>query len=181
MTPSNAKVGFLIDEIWLLTFHGGLGRTGVYKKTASEQSRTQFRRFVRSLIDQEVEDSYRQTPQTHERHCEVLLSLKRRVDEEYGELFNGDEITMGVVQKIMNLHLKYRWCLGWITIPPHFPVDAIMLREIPRYRDTRWSRLASIEEYRDIIECAQGIAGDVPLAEWELQTFARRGIFVHGS
>lgn len=178
MNDDATKREFLNQEVWLLTFHGGLGRTGVYKKETHENDRTAFRVFLRNKINLLVQETYTHASQTSDKHCATIATLKDEVDRKFGHLFKENNIPIGIIQKILNLHLKYLWCLDWIPIPPHFPVDAIMLAQLPRaYRELRWSRLNDMKSYRDIIEQARQLAGATPLAEWELRTFSRRGVF----
>ena len=168
------KNRFLVDEIWLLTFHGGLGRSGVYAKTAKEQHKIEFRSHVRDWLDERIATDYSNSPQQHEKHCAVLQELKSTIDGRYSDLFAIREIPLGIVQKIANLNLKYRWCQEWIPTPPHFPIDRIILSRIPQFSNLNWTTLNCLQTYRDIINAAQKEADPVSIAEWELLTFSRR-------
>ena len=75
---------------------------------------------------------------------------------------------------MLNLYLKYLWCMGHLPHePPHFPVDAIMLRKIPSHASTYWTKLQTIDQYQAIIEAARPIAAKTHLsvAQWELEVF----------
>jgi hypothetical protein len=99
------------------------------------------------------------------------------LSEIHGDVLHEGRMKLGHAQKALNLYLKYRWCLGVASQPPHFPVDAIILRRIPEYRDgkTAWTQLDSPQAYLEIINAARRVAGDnQTLAEWELRCYRWR-------
>ncbi len=63
------------------------------------------------------------------------------------------------------------WCLGRIAIPPHCPIDAVVLKQVPDYKGDGWTKLDSIDEYKDIIYKVKARAGNMKLAKWELEYY----------
>ncbi len=49
---------------------------------------------------------------------------------EFKDILFGNGFRVGIAQKALNLYLKYLWCLGKITEPPHCPFDSIIISEI---------------------------------------------------
>lgn len=80
----------------------------------------------------------------------------------------------GHAQKALNLYLKYHWCFGMLPMPPHCPLDSIVLKKIPGFTQERWTRLDSSERYVNIISAAKVQANGVPLAVWELDVYNAR-------
>jgi hypothetical protein len=54
----------------------------------------------------------------------------------------------GVAQKLLNLFLKYLWCLGTIAEPPHCPVDRIIIGKTC-YKDKNWTEIVQRSEQLD--------------------------------
>jgi hypothetical protein len=79
----------------------------------------------------------------------------------------------GVAQKLLNLVLKYHWCLGAIAEPPHCPVDRIVIDKT-RYRGKAWTKIVKRSEYQPIIEDIKRLMGAQSVAMWELSIFSRR-------
>ena len=168
MTP---KQTFINTEIWLLTFGGAFQRANVYAKNTSEVQRREFRKALSTFVEVNLAVQYQQTvsEDTHIMNIHTLISFSAK----HGELLNGEKITFGVAQKILNLYLKYQWCLGNIPTPPHFPVDRIIQGKLELPKIINWTTLNSETEYRNIIEKAKEMAKSKfnSLAEWELINF----------
>ena len=82
----------------------------------------------------------------------------------------------GVAQKLLNLCLKYHWCLGRIEEPPHCPVDRIVIDKTSFRGKLNWTDIRSREKYAAVIaDIAQLAKGEgLSIAEWELRHYARR-------
>lgn len=80
----------------------------------------------------------------------------------------------GVAQKLLNLALKYYWCLGYIPEPPHCPVDRIIIDKTQLKGKVNWTEIEDEHEYRQVIEAVRKIAGTESLARWELLNYGRR-------
>ena len=68
---------------------------------------------------------------------------------------------------MLNLYLKYQWCLGNIKEPPHFPVDRIIQQKlngwarakgIPQLELMHWTRFTDEKHYLEVINLARSIA-----------------------
>jgi hypothetical protein len=88
---------------------------------------------------------------------------------------NNGRLRFGIAQKLINLYLKYRWCLGQIPTPPHCPFDRIIISKIGLYNGViNWTEIDCPNTYRSLVEKAQIKAGEMSIAEWELLEFSRR-------
>ncbi|MEP6262475.1 MAG: hypothetical protein ABJ092_12920 [Gillisia sp.] len=181
------KAEFLNNEIWILTFGGGFQRANIYKeKKVTTEVRKKFRQALRDQIEKLVEDQYHKTV-TEEKHLENIHSLvffSRNTKFGVAPI----EINFGVAQKLLNLYLKYSWCIGKLKkVPVHFPVDRLIqgkLNEeakdsgIPKIKLKAWTQFEDEEDYQKVIEFAETVRAknypDKSLAEMELEIFTRR-------
>ena len=167
-----SKQKFINTEIWILTFGGGLQRANVYKANTNESERKAFRKEIAEFIEFKLLPDYTSKVETQE-HVSNIEAIIRE-SAEFESILNGCKLRFGVAQKILNLFLKYQWCLGNIHEPPHFPVDRIIQTKIKSKDIVNWTEMDSAEEYLKIIELLRDRIGDKSsLAKWELENFDR--------
>lgn len=167
------KQNFLIEEIWLLTFGGAFQHSGIYKANTKEKARTYFRNMLKGYIEQIVLKEYKQ-PVSDEEHIENIIGISNYT-ESFKEVLKAP-INVGISQKLLNLALKYYWCLLLLPEPPHFPVDRIIQQKIYKQPLVNWTQLDTIDMYMQIINDARVLAkqNNLSLAQWELENFVRR-------
>ena len=95
---------------------------------------------------------------TSAEHVRNLLSLKNKVDKRFNPILSNGQMTLGVVQKLFNLYLKYQWCLGNCSPPPHCPFDRIIIGKLALKNPPNWTTLNSPEEYLLLVEKAEQVA-----------------------
>ena len=110
--------------------------------------------------------------------CRALPNIQQladRLTHRCESLLRGRRFRIGIAQKALDLYLKYRWCIGLSAEPPlHCPFDALMLKQVPRWRTKSWTKLDSIDDYRDLVTAAREAAeaqGYSSLAVWELDMY----------
>jgi hypothetical protein len=176
------KKRFLGDEVFFLTHFAAVGRAHVYSKDASPAEKTLLQQVVRALGDQCVA---RATGSDYcsNSHFAYIEQMSERLSKDFGSALQGDRYRIGISQKFLNLYLKYHWCLNEIPTPPHMPVDSIILKglrqerlrrglRVERVLDTAWTKLDSLDIYREIIDVAKETVGP-NLAEWELEFWSK--------
>ena len=170
---SNHKQSFLHYEIWILSFGGAFQRSGVYS-TTSETERNEFRKKLRFYIENTILPQYKNTV-SEEQHIQNLLNIVE-YSTKFKNILNNGKLNLGISQKLLNLVLKYLWCLGEIKTPTHFPVDRIIQQKIKNKPLINWTGITQIEEYLKIIRLAEILANKqkMSLAQWELENFSRR-------
>lgn len=91
------------------------------------------------------------------------------------KLLASEGYKFGVAQNLMNLLLKYLWCLGYIPEPPPCPVDRIILSKTSLRGKLNWTQIQSADEYRKAISAIQKVACQerLSIAQWELREFGR--------
>ena len=168
------KFEFLNKEIWILSFGGAFQRANVYKKNIDENLRKEFRKSIQFKIEEYVEKYYVHHSPTSDKHCNNLIEIKKWVDGNFSQILSKNEIKLGVVQKLLNLYLKYLWCLGKVSKPPHCPIDRIIISKLNIENPPNWTTLNDIRDYMNIVEKITQNANGIDIADWELKAFERR-------
>lgn len=163
---------FLKDEIWLLTFGGAFQRNKVYKEGVSEKQRELYRKELRGYFEKEILPAYDKSVE-HDEHCAMIEKIAND-SSKHKSILSKERLSVGTAQKLLNLVLKYYWCLGWLPEPPHFPIDSRIQTCLPAKGRMSWTKITSMGEYQGIIDCARGkLKEGETLARWELQNFKR--------
>jgi hypothetical protein len=162
-----AQKQFLESEVLTLSILGALGRSGTYRKGASESDGCAFRTQLRCLL---VELAQRYTASiTEDEHVNNIQALANQLTATHGAVLAGGRLRFGIAQKALNLYLKYLWCLGCIPLPPHCPFDSIVISALSLESPCAWTALETKEEYVKLVVAAKRKAGAEPLACWELR------------
>ncbi len=169
------QLAFLEAEVWRLAFEGAFQRVPdhVYC-TPNEAERADAREKLRRYLERSILPQYKVRLGADD-HVANIASLCAWSQNALASVLQGNGLTFGVAQKLINLVLKYFWCLGWIPEPPHCPVDSSVVQALgPQTSVTSWSTMSE-PEYVDIIQAIGGIShlsGD-SIAEWELELWNR--------
>ena len=170
---------FIDEEIWILTFGGAFQRAEIYKKdnfsdVIREKIRTQFREEIKKFIREEIAPQY-QNIIDDDKHISNIISFTEW-SKSFSDILNGGYLKIGVSQKLINLYLKYLWCLNLINIPPHCPFDRIIISKLGYYNPPSWTKLDDINKYKEFVHKAKEKAKkeNLTIAEWELKVFQRR-------
>jgi hypothetical protein len=113
-----------------------------------------------------------------EPHIGNIRDLKKYLNDNYQDILHDHDLTFGVAQKVLNVYLKYLWCVDGKTLPPHCPfdreiLDAIRPRKIKKQPYTfegRWT-YANENQYREWVALAMDKAGQKSLSAWELEVW----------
>lgn len=167
---------YLDDQIWILVFGGAFQRANVYKPGLKEKDerREEFRLFVKDIITTLFNSSYRKTAPSTNDHIKNLSSIKKKIDRRFKTILTNRELKFGVVQKLFNLYLKHKWCLGHCPEPPHCPFDRIILGKLGLKPLPNWTIIKDKKIYEKIVERTMEIAGGKSIAQWELENYSRR-------
>ncbi|MCG2419360.1 hypothetical protein K8089_10025 [Aequorivita sp. F47161] len=163
---------FLKNEIWMLTFGGAFQRNKVYAVKVSEKQREVFRKELRSYFEKEILPAYDKRVE-HDAHCAMIEKIVTD-SSKYESILEEGNLSVGTAQKLLNLVLKYYWCLGLLPEPPHFPIDSRIQSCLPVKNRMSWTKITSLDEYQTIIDCAkEQLKEGETLARWELANFKR--------
>jgi hypothetical protein len=171
----------------MLTYGASFQRAYAYVENASEETKRYFKTKTSGLIDNML-SQYKKGNITDEEHITNIKEVSN-YSNHFSEIFNGGQINFGIAQKMLNLYLKYQWCLGDIAEPPHFPVDRIIqqklneqarLKGLPKLELLPWTQFKDEKHYSKVINHAR-VIGKINLsfekltpAKMELELFNRR-------
>lgn len=168
---------FIVHEIWILAWNASVQRAKLYKKGLSSEDRKapDFRVSVIAYIEGEIFQSYK-SGCNEEQHYKNIESLIEKANTLGSGILGPDGYKYGVAQKLLNLAVKYMWCLGRIKEPPHCPVDRIVINKTKFKDKVNWTEIKARKPYEDVIKEIKGLAGAKSLtpAQWELLNYARR-------
>ena len=169
------KETFIKNEFWNLTIGGAFQRANVYKDSVNVKAKDIFKSALFTFIDSKSNDYF--SPVTDEVHLINIFSVAN-FSREYAAILKNEELNFGISQKLLNLYLKYLWCLDKLPIPPpHFPVDRIIQQKLKYKGLYPWTKMHDEIEYLKIINFAKLFAiekGFKSIAELELNYFSRR-------
>ena len=181
------KMTFIHKEIWLLTTMGGFQRANLYDKQIppNEQTRKKFREALHTFIKELAITQYTKDVSV-KKHINNIKSISEfTAKSKFSYMLYKGKLNFGVSQKLLNLYLKYLWCIDAIATPPHFPVDRIIQvilnketkkQGLPKRAITSWTQMETEKEYMEVIEFANKIipfTGYMNLAQLELDLFDR--------
>jgi hypothetical protein len=168
----NPKKTFIDDEVWVLTFGGGFQRAKIYKKNITDAEKKDLRTYIKKYVWRLIKSSYVKKCPSGTTHSKMISSFCDDVSKKFGKILDKERFKIGIGQKILNLYLKYLWCLEIIPEPPHCPFDRIIISKLGL--DVSWTKLDDIEQYENLVDVAKSKAESKSLAEWELEVFSRR-------
>ena len=149
------------------------------------QSALQHNKTYRSESDYGMRDAFRSEwakfireesinyvqPVADVQHCEAIRRIADKLQVKFGQLLSSGHLRYGTSQKALNLYLKFLWRLGKVAMPPHCPVDRIVLNA--GGIDGVWTRCDSVAQYMEWINLLRARAKPLSLAEWEHQIWLR--------
>jgi hypothetical protein len=168
---STAQHKFLDAEVFGMTLAATVQRSHLYTPGLSEKDREPFQASLREALESAAKAYTNNVPEAQ--HVHNIIELASLLSRKHPTLLTDSRMKFGHAQKALNLYLKYLWCLGKLPIPPHCPIDSIILKKIPKFTQVRWTQLDSPEQYEFIIAAAKVKAKekDIPLAVWELNEY----------
>nr|WP_320038510.1 hypothetical protein [uncultured Bacteroides sp.] len=170
------KKEFIFGEVWMLTVSAAFQRANIYKSDYDKDEKKVFKEKLKELIIQKSEEyNYRVISEAdHIKNIEDIITFSAN----YPNVLRGGKLNFGICQKLLNLYLKYLWCLGLLKFaPPHFPVDRKIQIDLGITNPCSWTAMSDKSEYLNVIEIARKALPKHPginnIAELELKLFKR--------
>ncbi|MAU17157.1 MAG: hypothetical protein CMH46_16640 [Muricauda sp.] len=178
---------FIYNEIWTLTFGAAFQRANVYVKGAKSDEKKKFKKYLQQFIETDILPVYQNNNKIDDKtHIHQIKSIS---DASHGYissniLSNNHRLNFGVSQKLLNLLLKYLWCLFDYPEPPHFPLDRRIQESLfvlakksnilPK-SIVSWTQINDSDDYMAIIEYIRvNFLYNQTLSQFELEHFERR-------
>lgn len=151
------------------SINASLQRNRVYKNDDHWEVREKLRNEWERLLCKEAQAYENPSdPISDEQHCAAITRIADALSAEFGDILVEGRLRFGTSQKALNLFLKYLWALDQIKMPPHCPIDSVVLESAGIAGS--WTRCDSAEEYLGWINA---IRKRLTLAEWENSTWLR--------
>ena len=154
-----------------MSVRDALRRSRTYSESASEKRKDQFRDALRGKLD-EIASEYA-SPVEEKKHITNIVNLADNLTPRFSDCLREGRFRIGIAQKALNLYLKYLWCIGLISLPPHCPFDSIVISHIPECSNLNWTSIDNIADYQRLVTAAHKIAESKTLSEWELETWGK--------
>ena len=169
------RIDFIVSELWILSWNASVQRAQLFAKETTESRRREFRSDIVSYLQNDIIPKY-ETDISEEQHIENILKLSNLGTIKGKNILGPAGYKIGVAQKLLNLQLKYLWCLGTISEPPHCPVDRIIINETDLKDQISWTKITGIDEYLQVITVLKRAAKleGLSLTRWELEIYSRR-------
>ena len=116
-------------------------RGSVYAVNISTGERDLLKESIKRELE-EFTESYSITV-SEANHIENIKQLSRRITQEHEGVLRDGELRIGTAQKLLNVYIKFLWCLNEATQPEHCPINGIVLRKI-RVNNCSWTKLGRL-------------------------------------
>lgn len=177
MLTLNAHQKFIYREITNLAWGASVQRAKLYDSAIppEERERDTFRTSILTYIETNLLSKYKTTCNEAD-HVANIQGLVNFGTTSGRKLLGSDGYKFGVAQKLLNLLLKYLWCLGYVEEPPHCPVDRIVLAKTILRGKLNWTEITTADKYNESIHAIRVVASaaSLSLSQWELQFYSRQ-------
>ena len=172
---------FILYEIFMLSWSAAVGRSKTYTDNINDAIKVEIKNEVKRIL-YNMWDDYK-IKVDEDSHIKNIEFISDKVSNKFHNYLVNRRFRIGSSQKVLNLFLKYLWCLDKIVEPPHCPIDSIILEKLniegrkknlikKKVFSVSWTKLDSIKDYLSIIKEAKKITG-ISLSIWELKNFER--------
>jgi hypothetical protein len=156
---------FLADVFISNAISGALQHSGTYVKTNSKEEerwldkgKEKLQRTVKATLCELVAMYSTEVPVTTEQHMNNLKELIVRAEKCSSEFLRDRKLRIGVAAKMLNLFLKYLWCMGKIKVPPpHCAFDRQLIQDRLGLKNDDWTKISDPEVYLKWMEKAENI------------------------
>ena len=177
--PVDMEDIYKAEVIWRASMTGAYQRARIFKggkkdggaAGPSDAAKAAVRSTIKRFLLEEVFRPFGKTELTEAQLYELIERLQALVESEHGDHLLHGRFRFGNAQKFVNLYLKYMWVCGFGKEPPHFPVDRVIQKKLPRACRCAWTNMDR-GAYERVIAAAKEEAGNVSLAQWELRTYS---------
>lgn len=171
MQPLRPEQQFVLTELWTLAWAASVQRAKLYAPGSKQNG--QLRERLQEFITARLLPHYVRPCTERQHYLNLALLVEFGTETLPGALRDG-RYRYGVAQKLLNLVLKYHWCFGTISEPPHCPIDRIIIEKTDLRGRVNWTQIVDEDQYRLVIEAVRRKAEPESIARWELLHYRRR-------
>jgi len=154
------------------TIQAAFQRGKVYKDGLDRKEKYELKSSIKKKLEQMASRYINEV--SEEEHIRNIKSLSQTISKKHGSKLKNKSLRIGTSQKLLNVYVKFLWCLGEAKEPKHCPIDSIVLREIKLNDKYKWTDLELIEEYEEIISEIRKHIHNKTVARWEWELWNRR-------
>ncbi len=155
---------FIENIILGRTIQAAFQRGYVYAPNLSEKHKNDIKDSIKDEL-KKIANSYIKNI-SEEAHMKNIEHISQAITRNHSKKLKDGCLRIGTTQKLLNVYIKFLWCLGEAREPKHCPIDGIVLKEIKD--NQKWTELRSIEEYKKIIsKIRKHINNNETIAKWE--------------
>ena len=162
----------MLNEAFVASWNASVQRASLYSQDASDGAKDELKNSILQLLKSVVVPSY-QRPCPEDEHLKNIELLVAAASDKGRAILLDNGYKYGVAQKLVNLYLKYLWCMGHIQEPPHCPVDRVILAKTELRDKLNWTQIVTREQYMSAIDALKKAASHQKqsLATWELLNY----------
>lgn len=166
---STTPNGFARGAFLFLAVRAAHQHNLTWAKDARGLDRRSARDYLYGLL-KELADGYHEGGIQDDDHLANIQTLADSMTVNHAKVLDRGRYRIGTAQKTLNLYLKYLWCAGWISEPPHCPFDNQVVSKLPDVPNKwrTWTTVDDTNAYQHWVSEARQVAGDISLAVWEL-------------
>ena len=111
--PINNQQLFILNEIFGMSWIASVQHNKVYKSNTRDVEKSEFQNYIEKYIEDKIISRYINTVSEKE-HNNNITKIAKYAENRYSSILENDVYKIGTAQKLLNLLLKYYWCLGLI-------------------------------------------------------------------
>ncbi len=154
------------EVFWAYARAGAFQRAKIYEKNIAKDEKGKFRNLVKRFLYEQIFLIYQKKKITESKLIDLIEALVKKCQGK--QYLEKRRLQFGNAQKFVNLYLKSMWVTGFGKMPPHFPVDRIVVNELNLTYN--WTDMSKTE-YKVVIEEAKNKVEKMPeyksIAIWE--------------
>lgn len=177
------KKEFLLDQFEDSSIHAAFARGNVYwkDKDISDEDKDRLKKTIKESLRKLEEEYKKETSVGDVVHIKNIGRLQDNITNAHGNILANNKFRLGTAQKLLNLYLKYLWCVGWIKKPPpHCPFDSGIYEKLKSNDEKSmkgipsWTNLTEIDDYKKLVANAEKAKlENESIAEWECRIWLK--------
>ncbi len=169
---------YILEELWILAWNASVQHASLYIPGAYKDNREEINELKNKIVkfvSDTVIPRYK-NKLDEKQHCMNINDLIVYANMVDTGVLGENRYKYGVAQKLLNLILKYYWCVGEIEEPPHCPIDRIIIDRTKYRGSINWTQILTESEYLKVIGAIRklALAKETSIAKWELGNYQRR-------
>jgi len=153
------------------TIQAAFQRGNVYAPNLSKKDKNDLKNSIKGELEKIANNYIKNVSEAA--HIKNIEHLSLTITQNHSKKLKNGRLRIGTAQKLLNVYIKFLWCLDKAMEPKHCPIDGIVLKEIKD--NQKWTDLKSIVEYKKIISKIRNhINNNETIAKWEWKLWNKK-------